>query len=116
MKRWINAGDIDPATIDNEYKHIMEEIPNFNHKYGSRKVFQRKEYSIYAVHDGFIVHNTNKPFKLGHTHVKSFYKAKSFVDLCIRRKLPNEPREWEIKSLLRISNDNTYKNKLRELI
>lgn len=83
---------------------------------GAKKIFQRKEFSIYKASDGYIVHNTNKEFRIGHTHVRSFNKAKSIVDLCIRKKLPNTPRKWEIESLLRVTNNNTYRNKLRDML
>ena len=79
-------------------------------------MYQRKSYVIYQAKNGYIVHNLNKTFEMGHTHIKSFYKAKSLVDLAIRKKLPNTPRIWEIECLLRIVNDNTYKNKLRNLL
>ena len=94
----------------------MKQIPKHNKKSGSRKIFQRKEYSIYKASDGYIVHNTNKPFEKGHTHVHSFNKAKSIVDLCIRKKLPNTPRAWEIESLMRLTRNNAYYNKLRDLL
>ena len=69
----------------------------------SRKIFQRKEYSIYRCSDGFVVHNTNKKFENGHTHVNNFYKAKILVIMAIKR---------EIESLIRLTNDNRYRNKL----
>lgn len=97
------------------YQEMMQTIPNFDKTEGAKKIFQRKEYSIYKASDGYIVHNTNKEFRIGHTHVRSFKKAKSIVDLAIRKKLPNTPREWEIESLMRITNNNTYRNKLRDL-
>ena len=99
-----------------EFDDIMKTIPNFDKSAGARKIFQRKEYSIYKVSDGYVIHNTNKEFRKGHTHVRSFMKAKSIVDLAVRNKLPNTPRKWEIESLIRVSNDNTYKNKLRDLL
>ena len=98
------------------YQEMMQTIPNFDKTEGAKKIFQRKEYSIYKVSDGYIVHNTNKEFRIGHTHVRSFNKAKSIVDLCIRKKLPNTPRRWEIESLMRVTNNNTYRNKLRDLL
>lgn len=121
MKKWHGIEElIDQETnIDNElaeYKKIMQEKPNWNKSEGGKKIFQRKEYSIYRVRDGYIVHNTNKEFKRGHTHVRSFNKAKSIVDLCVRKKLPDTPRAWEIESLMRITNNNTYRNKLRDLL
>jgi hypothetical protein len=118
-KRWIDAGliaerDEVPKSLF-KYDDLMKEVPNHNKTYGARRIFQRKEYSIYKVKRGYIVHNTNKEFRIGHTHVRSFKKAKSIVDLCVRKKLPNTPREWEIESLMRVTNNQTYRNKLRDL-
>ena len=83
---------------------------------GAKKIFQRKEYSIYKASDAYIIHNTNGEFKNHHTHVRTFSKAKSLVDLCIRKKLPNTPRAWEIESLMRLTRNNAYYNKLRDLL
>lgn len=99
-----------------EFEQLMREKPNWDKSEGAKRIFQRKEYSIYKVKQGYIVHNTNKEFRTGHTHVRSFNKAKSIVDLCIRKKLPNTPRRWEIESLIRVTNNNTYRNKLRDLL
>ena len=125
MKKWHNAENIvrksDEEEINieadvYEFIELMENKPNWaKNKYGARKVFQRKEYSIYRANDGYIIHNTNKEFRKGHTHVNSFKKAKSFVDLAIRKKLPNTPKKWELECLMRITNNNTYYNKLRDL-
>ena len=82
----------------------------------SRKVFQRKEYTIYRAGDGFIIHNTNGEFVKHHTHIRSFKKAKSIVDLCIRRKLPDKPNIWEVESLMRLTRNNAYYNQLRDLL
>ena len=121
VKRWKEVDEVIKATIEVpkelwQLEEQMREIPNFNKSFGAKKIFQRKEYSIYRVKDGFIIHNTNLPFKGHHTHIRSFHKAKSLVDLCIRKTLPDTPRAWEIQSLLRISNNQTYKNKLLMLL
>lgn len=99
-----------------KFEELMREKPNWDKSEGAKRIFQRKEYSIYKVRQGYIVHNTNKEFSKGHTHVQSFNKAKSIVDLCVRKKLPNTPRRWEIESLMRVTNNNTYGNKLRDLL
>ena len=82
----------------------------------SRKIYQRKEYSIYKVSNGYIVHNTKKMFKEGHTHVNNYFKAKSIIDLAIRKKVPEKINKWEVESLIRITNDNAYRNRLRSLL
>lgn len=119
-KKWIDGNKIAEVTEMPEdlyrYDDLMKSVPNFDKTDGAKKIFQRKEYSIYKVSEGYIVHNTNKEFRIGHTHVRSFNKAKSIVDLCIRKKLPNTPRKWEIESLMRVTNNNTYRNKLRNLL
>lgn len=114
IDRVINTSILDKSLY--RYDDLMKSVPNFDKSDGAKKIFQRKEYSIYKASDGYIVHNTNKEFRIGHTHVRSFNKAKSIVDLCIRKKLPNTPRRWEIESLMRVTNNNTYRNKLRNLL
>ena len=121
VKKYRDADEVIKATIEVPkdlylYESLMKEVPNFNKSFGAKKIFQRKEYSIYRVKDGFIIHNTNGNFKNHHTHVRSFNKAKSIVDLCIRKKIPNTPRKWEIESLMRLTRNNAYYNKLRDLL
>lgn len=82
----------------------------------SRKIFQRKEYSIYRCDYGYVIHNTNKEFENGHTHIRTFCKAKSLIDLAVRKKLPNTPKDWEIESLIRIVKDKEYKKQLINLL
>ena len=121
VKKWIDANlvseeDTEIKRESWQYESLMREKPNWNKCNGARKIFQRKEYSIYKVSDGYVIHNTNKEFRKGHTHIRSFQKAKSIIDLAVRKKLPNTPRKWEIESLMRITNNNTYYNKLRDLL
>ena len=120
MKKYVDADRLIKATIEVpkelwELELLMREKPNFDKNQGARKIFQRKEYCIYRVKNGFIVHNINKRFQEGHTHVHNYHKAKSLIDLAVRKKLPNTPRKWEIQSLIRITNNTNYKNKLMNL-
>lgn len=121
MKRYKEADEVlnnvSEVTTDLfEFENLMIQIPKHKKNQGGRKIFQRKEFSIYKVADGFIIHNTNKKFEKGHTHVRSFSKAKSIIDLCVRKKLPSTPKYWEIQCLLRLTNNQTYKNKLLILL
>ena len=121
VKRWKEVDEVIKPTIEVpkelwQLEEQMREIPNFNKTERAKKIFQRKEYSIYKAKDGYIIHNTNGDFRKHHTHVRSFNKAKSIVDLCIRKKIPNTPRKWEIESLMRLTRNNAYYNKLRDLL
>lgn len=121
MKVYIDIDKVIKPTIEVDeklwkFEELMREKPNWDKSEGARRIFRRKEYSIYKIKQGYIVHNTKKEFSRGHTHVQSFNKAKSIIDLCVRKKLPNTPRRWEIESLMRVTNNNTYRNKLRDLL
>ena len=117
VKVWKDAGEIAKTTILDEelysYEILMKQKPNFDKSPGAKKIYQRKEYIILKASDGYIVHNTKKKFEKGHSHIRSFQKAKSIIDLCVRKKLPNRPTKWEIESLIRVSNDSEYINELK---
>lgn len=78
-----------------------------------RKIYSKREYSIYKVSTGFIVHNTKKRFQEGHTHCNNYYKAKSLIHLAINKKVPNKANKWEIESLIRITKDKKYLERLK---
>ena len=81
------------------------------------RVCKVKFFNIYSnFKNGYIVHNTKKHFEEGHTHIHNYNKAKSIIDLAVRKKLPNTPRAWEIESLIRIVKDKKYKDRLRSLL
>lgn len=118
-KVWKDAGEIAKTTILDEelysYEILMKQKPNFDKSPGAKKIYQRKEYIILKASDGYIAYNTKKKFEKGHSHIRSFQKAKSIIDLCVRKKLPNRSTKWEIESLIRVSNDNEYIYNLRIL-
>ena len=62
------------------------------------------------------MHNVNKEFKHGHTHVSNFYKAKVLVIMAIKREADSKLTKHDIESLMRITNDNRYRNQLRDLL
>ena len=77
VKRWKEIDEVIKPTIEVpkelwKLEEQMKEVPNFNKSQGSRKIFQRKEYSIYKASGGYIIHNTNGDFRNHHTHVRTF--------------------------------------------
>ena len=44
------------------------------------KVYEKKEFIIFQVKNGYIAYNTKKSFKDGHTHLRSFESAKTAID------------------------------------
>ena len=80
------------------------------------KIYERKEFMIFKVKNGYIVYNAKKSFQEGHTHLKHFEAAKTAIDLVIRKKIPRSTHSYYLTSLIRISEDDSYIDKIKELI
>lgn len=79
-------------------------------------VYKKDKYIVIAVKNGFIVYNTSKEFNEGHTHLKSFNACKTIIDLSIRNKIPRSNSFYYLRSLIRITDNNDYKQRIEELI
>ena len=105
------------------YKKMMEEVPKHNKKEEflmDNVIYRKAEFIIIQVQDGkrkgFIVHNTKKSFKEGHTHLQSLDTAKVVINNAIGKKIPKSHNEYIITSHIRISNDKKYIEKLEQLL
>ena len=76
----------------------------------------KKNFIIIKVKNGYIVHNTEKIFEDGHTHLKSFKASKTAIDLVLNGKIPRSTNFYYLESLIRLSKDTKYINKIKELI
>lgn len=79
-------------------------------------VYKKKNFNIYGYKDKYIIHNTNKEFSKGHTHIKNFKTAKFLIDLSIHKSIPKHHNKYFLVSLLRISDDKEYSDKLSNII
>nr|WP_106781894.1 hypothetical protein [Lysinibacillus timonensis] len=84
------------------------------------QIFKKDEFIITPFYKGrkqeFMVVNTKKEFKNGHTHLKSFKMAKYLINLARYKKINSGLRPYLLTSLTRISNDLEYINKLEEVL
>lgn len=80
------------------------------------KVYEKKEFIIFQVKNGYIAYNTKKTFKDGHTHLRCFESAKTAIDLVIRKKVPRSTDLYYLTSLIRLSDDTDYISKINQLI
>ncbi len=80
------------------------------------KIYERKEFMIFQVREGYIVYNAKKSFQEGHTHLKHVEAAKTAIDLVIRKKIPKSTHGYYLTSLIRLSEDDCYINKIKELM
>lgn len=80
------------------------------------KIYEKKEFIIFQVREGFIAYNTKKVFQEGHTHLKHFDAAKTAIDLVINKKVPRSTDGYYLISLIRLSEDDYYIKKINELL
>ena len=80
------------------------------------KIYEKKEFMIFQVKQGYVVYNTKKSFQEGHTHLKHFQAAKTAIDLVLNRKIPRSTHGYYLTSLIRLSEDDLYINKIYELL
>ena len=108
---------VDPIKNKVCSNNIVEfQIPKSNKTAGAEKIYDREGYIILRVKRGYIVYNTKKNFKNGHTHIQSFDMAKTIIDNNIRKKRPKTNRIYLIESHIRVTNDSKYKKMLEELL
>ena len=108
---------VDPIKNKVCSNNIVEfQIPTSNKTAGAEKIYEREGYIILRVKRGYIVYNTKKNFKNGHTHIQSFDMAKTIIDNNIRKKRPKTNSIYLIESHIRVTNDSKYKKMLEELL
>lgn len=108
---------VDPIKNKVYSNNIVEfQIPKSNKTAGAEKIYEREGYIILRVKRGYIVYNTKKNFKNGHTHIQSFDMAKTIIDNNIRKKRPKTNSIYLIESHIRVTNDSKYKKMLEELL
>lgn len=76
------------------------------------QVYKKNEYVVFPVSNNYIVLNTEKVFKDGHTHVNEMGLARLLIDLAIKKQLPKNP--YYVDRLIRIAKDKDYIGKLKE--
>jgi hypothetical protein len=80
------------------------------------RVFKQRYFNLYSdMNNGYIIHNTHKPFDNGHTHLNNYDTARYLIKLAYHHIVPKHLSVYLIDSLIRISNDEDYIRKLNIL-
>lgn len=79
------------------------------------QIYRKKSFIVFRAGDGYIIHNTEKSFKKGHTHIKNVNTAKYIVSLAAKKILPKHLSDYLLVSLLRLANDDIYTAKIEEM-
>jgi transcriptional regulatory protein LevR len=70
---------------------------------------------VYKVNNCFILHNSDKEFTDGHTHLDSIKQAKLLIQLSLEQRVPNHLSRYLLVSLKRV-NKGKYVNRIDELL
>lgn len=76
------------------------------------QIYKKENFIVVPVCNDFLVINTDKVFKEGHTYVKSFNVSKMLINFAINKQLPKNP--YFVDNLIRISNNLEYINRLQQ--
>ena len=76
------------------------------------QIYSKNGYIVFPTKNGYVVHNTVKTFQNGHTHMKYLNPCKTLIDICIHKKVPKTNNLYFLQSLIRISDDVEYIEKL----
>lgn len=79
------------------------------------KIYSKKEYIIFKVKGDYILYNTKKTFKEGHTHLKNIDIAKMLINCAIKEEIPKTKNKYLLESLTRISKNEKYIEKIRRI-
>lgn len=78
------------------------------------QVYQNTHFKVYKADDGFIVHNIDKGFQDGHTHVQKYTTCMVLIKLLVQKRPPRSKSRYFLESLLRLCDDEGYKELIRE--
>lgn len=80
-------------------------------------IYKKYNFNIYnAGPCQFIIHNNKLDFNSHHTHIRNFKTAKYIIDLAIHKSIPKHLSNYLLTSLIRISDDEEYIEKLNTMI
>lgn len=80
------------------------------------RVYKYHYFNLYSnFNDGYIIHNTHKSFDNGHTHLNNYDTARYIIKLAHDHIVPKHLSVYLIDSLIRISSDEGYINRLNKL-
>lgn len=79
-------------------------------------ICRRHEFIIFRNHDGFVVYNTKKTFRNGHTHLHNFNSCISAIKCVERKQIPKNQSKHFLNSILRINNDKEYELRIKDLM
>lgn len=76
------------------------------------QIYQNTHFKVYRAMDGYIVHNIDKGFENGHTHVQKYNTCMVLIKLLVNKKIPKSRSRYFLESLLRLCDDEGYRQQI----
>lgn len=64
----------------------------------------------------YIVYNSKKEWKDGHTHIDHYKQALYLIDCVSKNKIPKRVNKYFLISLIRLSNDKKYTERVQRIL
>lgn len=80
------------------------------------QVYQNNHFKVYKADYGFIIHNIDKGFETGHTHVQKYTTCMILIKLLVQKRTPKSRSKYFLESLMRLSDDDNYKQQIQQLL
>lgn len=84
--------------------------------YMGNVIYSKGSFIIFLAGDNCVVYNKEKDFECGHSHLKSIKAGKDAITFVMAGKIPKNCRNYYLITLQRLSTDETYINKIQELM
>ena len=80
------------------------------------QVYQNNHFKVYKADYGFIIHNIDKSFEKGHTHVQKYTTCMILIKLLVNKRTPKSRSKYFLESLMRLCDDENYKQQIQQLL
>lgn len=71
---------------------------------------------VYAIGNGYILHNASRPFAEAHTHLRTLEQCKMIAEKVRRNEVPHTGSIYLLISALRVSTDPDYQEEIKRII
>lgn len=81
-------------------------------------IFTKKNFKVFysKEHNNYVVYNMKKEWDNGHTHLQKYDQTLFAIDCVTKGKIPKKTNKYFLISLVRLSKDKRYIEKLQKII
>lgn len=83
-----------------------------------KKIFTKKYMIVFEreEHDEYVVYNTKKEWRYGHTHIHTYKQALYLVDCVLQNKIPHKVNRYFLVSLYRVTSNKKEQELIKRVL